>query len=345
MGIKLTAASGGSVELVPTNTASNYTVTVPAATGAVIVSTSGTNILSEAQGGTGSTTGVYGFKNKLINGNFDFFQRGTTNTITTSGMTVADRWQYITDGTLGTGTVFTRQTFTLGQTEVPNNPTYFLQLACTSVNTPTNYIRQRIEKVSTLQGQTATASFWLRTTSGTAACSAQFQQEFGSGGSPSSGVYAIGNTSFTITTTWTKYTITAAIPSIAGKTLGTDNNDALNIGIYFPVGGVSGTYQVAQCQVELGAQATSFDLRPLPTELAMCQRYYGKGRAYGIPRSNDNVFLSYTTFKVDMRAAPTITTSDSSPVQYTEVDAWAGYKSPGVAGSVQIFYWTATAEL
>ena len=33
MGVKLLASSGGSVELVPTNTASNFTVTVPAKTG------------------------------------------------------------------------------------------------------------------------------------------------------------------------------------------------------------------------------------------------------------------------------------------------------------------------
>jgi hypothetical protein len=36
MGVKLQAASGGSVELVPTNTASSFTVTVPAATMTVV---------------------------------------------------------------------------------------------------------------------------------------------------------------------------------------------------------------------------------------------------------------------------------------------------------------------
>lgn len=52
MGIKLAAASGGSIELVPTNTASNYTVTVPAGTGTMVVSgassaiTSGTAVAS-----------------------------------------------------------------------------------------------------------------------------------------------------------------------------------------------------------------------------------------------------------------------------------------------------------
>jgi hypothetical protein len=36
MGVKLAAASGGSIELVPTNTASNFTVTVPAVTGTML---------------------------------------------------------------------------------------------------------------------------------------------------------------------------------------------------------------------------------------------------------------------------------------------------------------------
>ena len=37
MGVKLAAASGGSIELVPTNTASNFTVTVPAVTAVMAI--------------------------------------------------------------------------------------------------------------------------------------------------------------------------------------------------------------------------------------------------------------------------------------------------------------------
>ena len=37
MGVKLAAASGGSIELVPTNTASNFTVTVPASTATMAI--------------------------------------------------------------------------------------------------------------------------------------------------------------------------------------------------------------------------------------------------------------------------------------------------------------------
>jgi hypothetical protein len=47
MGVKLVASSGGSVELVPTNTASNFTVTVPAATGTMLT-TASTAVITQA---------------------------------------------------------------------------------------------------------------------------------------------------------------------------------------------------------------------------------------------------------------------------------------------------------
>jgi hypothetical protein len=50
MGVKLAAASGGSVELVPTNTASNFTVTVPAVTGNVVLTNVTGNVDINAAG-------------------------------------------------------------------------------------------------------------------------------------------------------------------------------------------------------------------------------------------------------------------------------------------------------
>jgi hypothetical protein len=41
MGVKLAAASGGSIELVPTNTASAFTLTVPAVTATVLTDSAG----------------------------------------------------------------------------------------------------------------------------------------------------------------------------------------------------------------------------------------------------------------------------------------------------------------
>lgn len=58
MGIKLAAASGGSVELVPTNTASNFTVTVPAVTGTAVLQNASNNLLMNS--GYGSDAVAYG---------------------------------------------------------------------------------------------------------------------------------------------------------------------------------------------------------------------------------------------------------------------------------------------
>jgi hypothetical protein len=58
MGVKLQATSGGSVELVPTNTASNYTLTVPAATGTAVIQNASNNLLMNS--GYGSDAVAYG---------------------------------------------------------------------------------------------------------------------------------------------------------------------------------------------------------------------------------------------------------------------------------------------
>jgi hypothetical protein len=265
--------------------------------------------LTQVQSGMLGTPQLLGFKNKLINGNFDIWQRGTSGTYTTGANTVADRWQYIDDGTLSTGTVITQQSFTLGQTDVPNDPTYFMQVAYTSVNTPSNYVRTRIENVRTLSGEVATFSFWARVTSGTLACSAQLQQEFGSGGSPSAGVYGIGSTNYTFTTTWTQFTLTTTVPSISGKTLGTNNNDGLNAAIVFPATG-SATVQIAQCQLEAGSTATNFDIRPIGIELQMCQRYlqvYTPPPLRGVVNGTTTAGRMAMVLPVPMRATPTTT--------------------------------------
>lgn len=58
MGIKLVATSGGSVELVPANTASNLTVTVPAVTGTTVLQNASNNLLMNS--GYGSDAVAYG---------------------------------------------------------------------------------------------------------------------------------------------------------------------------------------------------------------------------------------------------------------------------------------------
>lgn len=244
-------------------------------------------------------------KNFLDNGNFDIWQAGRVASSTTGTNILPDRWQYITDGTLSTATTFTQQSFTVGQTDVPNNPKYYLDVAYTSVNTPSNYIRQRIEDVRTLQGETITISGWLKCASGTITCGFQYQQEFGTGGSPSGGVYPAQQT-FTVTTSWQKFSKTFTVNSISGKTIGTDDNSAINIAIILPASGTN-TVSFSQIQCERGSVATSYDVKSLAYELARCQRYYYGGALHGAGCSGGGtsqyIAVSYPQ---TMRAIPTI---------------------------------------
>ena len=60
------------------------------------------------------------FKNRIINGNFDVWQRATSQT--SSGYGSDDRW---TNSNTGSTKTHSRQTFDLGQTDVPGNQHIF----------------------------------------------------------------------------------------------------------------------------------------------------------------------------------------------------------------------------
>lgn len=231
------------------------------------------------QGGVDIAPPVISFKNKIINGNFDVWQRGVSfgNNVYT-----ADRFA---TGNVGSSTVATQQLFTIGQTLVPFNPKYFLRNVITSVAGAGNisYISQKIESVYTFAGQTITLSFWAKSDA-SRPMAFEFEQQMGTGGSPSGPVngFAVGKVN--LTTTWQKFTFTATMPSISGKVLGTNNNDNLNLNFYFDAGAnfnprtnslgqQSGTFDIAQIQVEAGAVATDFEQRPYAMEYVLCLRY------------------------------------------------------------------------
>jgi hypothetical protein len=173
-----------------------------------------------------------GFRNRIINGNFDIWQRGTSHS--TNGYGSADRWN---NGIIGSACTVSRQPFTLGQTDVPGEPLYFCRMAVTSVAGAGNRanLQQRIEDVRTFAGQQVTVSFWAKADAAKP-ISVELIQSFGSGGSPSASVETIGTTKTTLSTSWQKVTVTATVPSISGKTLGTNGNSWLQFNIWFDAG-------------------------------------------------------------------------------------------------------------
>lgn len=217
----------------------------------------------------GTITGAnLGRKNYIINGNFDIWQRGTS--LGSGAGYTADRWRNNLNG----GTIARDQgSFTVGQTDVPNNPEFYYDFDRTVANTGTNlFLEQRIENVRTLSSETATVSFWAKyTTNAPTSLNIRFVQNFGSGGSAN--VFTDLTTTQTITSSWVKYTLTGTIPSISGKTVGSGNYVALqfqnqNLEVF--------DIQIAQVQVEKGSVATDFEYRPIGEELNLCARYYQK---------------------------------------------------------------------
>jgi hypothetical protein len=219
-----------------------------------------------------ATTQIAG-KNKIINGDFGIWQRGTSFSNPASGSYTSDRWAVFYDGTGATRTI-SQQTFTPATAPVAGyEGTFFYRYLLSAVGTSPNYAftAQRIEDVRTFAGQTVTYSFWAKAASGVTLPAPSLRQDFGSGGSTSVTTYASVNPP--ITTSWARYTFTIAVPSISGKTIGTSSY--LELQLNLPV--TANTIDIWGVQLEAGSVATQFSTASggsPQAELAMCQRYY-----------------------------------------------------------------------
>lgn len=220
-------------------------------------------------------------KNAIINGDFRINQRALTST-TTSGSYGFDRWTFIgTDGT----TTYSAQTFATGAAPVAGyEATNYARLVTTgqTLANAASFFSQRIEDVRSFANQTVTVSFWAKSATGTPKVAIELDQQFGSGGSTRV-TTAVGQV--TISTSWARYSASVTLPSISGKTIGT--NSFLSTNLFVSAGsdlnsrtgsmGIqSNTFDFWGVQVESGSVATPFQTATgtLQGELAACQRYY-----------------------------------------------------------------------
>lgn len=216
-------------------------------------------------------------KNWLINGNMEVNQRfgpGGSAANVQNGQFGLDRWALIRDGTGATASLG-QVAFTLGQTAVPGEPTYFLEYNHTVAGSGsvTTGVVQSIEDVRTLAGQQATLSFWAKADAARST-TVLIRQNFGSGGSASVDLSTIVN----LTTSWQKFTYSPTLGSISGKTLGT----AHCLQVFFLCNNVNIVQKldIAQAQLEAGANAGAFQKKTFAEELRDCKRYYQKTFAY-----------------------------------------------------------------
>jgi hypothetical protein len=260
-------------------------------------------------------------KNKIINADFNINQRSFSS-LTCSGTDQYgfDRWFAVSN----TGTVtYSTQAFTAGTAPVTGyEGTNFARMLSTGQTGTAAYsiIAQKIESVRSFANQTITVSFWAKAAAATPKVSVEIAQNFGSGGSSQVNTYA---GQVTLSTSWARYSVSVAVPSISGKTIGTGN--FIQVGLWTSAGtdfnartgslGIqSATIDFWGVQAEAGSTATDFQTAAatIQGELALCQRYYfrsSNGEAYGhhgvgIAKAGNAAMID-VKLPVTMRVKPT----------------------------------------
>ncbi len=174
------------------------------------------------------------YSNAALNGLLEYWNQGASFSTPASDAQLADNIYAHYDGSIGTFAV-TQNAFTIGQTDVPQEPRYNLrwnQTAAGSTQT-VKQVRYKLFGVRSFAGQTMQVTFYAKMGS-SADISIGATQYFGTGGSPSSDVIVTAKTR-TLLTAFSRHTVTLSIPSISGKTIGSGEDDALYINFNLPL--------------------------------------------------------------------------------------------------------------
>jgi hypothetical protein len=264
--------------------------------------------------GTVSPSNTLGFKNLVVNGAFDFWQRGTSGS--TAASFVADRW-----------IINSNSTTHARSTDVPTGFRYSLLMTATSASNAQATTKIESLNCNGLVGEPITLSFWAKSTSGSTQLGTYIthcnsDNDFGS-------TTSIGSTAFfTLTSTWTRYSVTFTSSAPAGILNG------IQLGL-FRSGTESSTTFITGVQLEDSSTATPFEFKPYGMELALCQRYYQHlVPTWGTPRPNGYYIHSTAHFKVTMRTSPSLTLAVNSYGQTIGIqDSNADYYVTGAQGS------------
>jgi len=220
--------------------------------------------------------------NVIINGNFDFWQRGTIFTV---GGYTADRWYWDRDPAAVSGDSVGRNSYSPGTVDnLEGSPSYGLACNLGTAGNSTSVafvMNHRVENVYTFANKQTTYSFAVYS-SVAGSMSVSCQQNFGSGGSSTVEV-AVAKHALVVGFNYIVGTFTP--PSISGKTVGANNYVSLRLWMSAgsnynattgTLGVQTGTRVLSNVNWEPGPVKTAFVPRPLAQELALCQRYYEK---------------------------------------------------------------------
>jgi len=252
----------------------------------------------------------FGFRNRLINGNFVVWQRGTSGSMTTSPTYVsADRWGV--DQASTAGSTFSQST------TVPTGFLYSGKVQRNSSSTTTNNIvlAQALETLNSydLAGQSVTVSFWAKAGGSFSASSNTLNYNFFYGQGTDQSLANMRSNSwtnqtnsggtFTLTTSWVRYSYTVSVPATTTQ---------VGLQFYFTPTGTAGaddSFYITGVQLERSSTASAFEYRDIGRELQMCQRYYETGFTWSGGRYSDGYAILNATFKVTKRTSASMSYS------------------------------------
>jgi len=255
-----------------------------------------------------SNPSTYSFRNKIINGNFDIWQRGITFTTTANtSQYTADRWFEFG----GVSTATTCERITLTYSDLPN---FYLgsrvQRQASNTGTATIAYGQIFETVHTipLAGKKITISFYARRGANFSSASNILQVNVQTGtGTNQDRASLLTQTwtgwsnallqNVTLSTTFQRYTVTFTLPTTVTQ-----------LALFFLYNGVgtagaSDFFDITGIQLEEGTAATPFEQRPTAVEYSTCMRYYERCDFISL----DAVSFANIYYKVAKRRVPDVT--------------------------------------
>jgi len=289
------------------------------------------------------TSGLTGFRNRIINGDMRIDQRNAGASVTISSVFHTDRWQAYEDSD---GVMTAQQ-----NSSAPTGFTNSLKITTTTADASLSALQfacvlQSLEGYNvsdfafgTVSAQSITISFWVR--SSLTGTFGGVVKNTGTGTRSYPFTYSISTAD-----TWERKTVT-----ISGDTTGTwstDNSCGMQIlfglgvgstysgtagawsgsnlisatGAVSVLGTLNATWYITGVQLEAGSTATDFERRPIGTELALCHRYfetsYQNGTAVGTSdtstcvglyaeKENSTQWGYYVSWKTIKRSNPTAT--------------------------------------
>jgi hypothetical protein len=283
-------------------------------------SSASNNIVLDASGnatfaGTAAMASSF-LRNRIINGDMRIDQRNAGASVAVSSLVYTlDRW-----AAFGGGGTMTVQRVAGSASGFQNA----IQITGgAGVTQAQLYQRVEANNCWDLAGGTVTLSFTASSSSLTSLTAYFGSPTSGAADNWGSGATLISQSSVTLSSTPTRFSVTVSLSAGAAN--------GLQIMFYTPAF-TSGTLTITGVQLEVGTVATPFERRQFGQELALCQRYYNRDVLVAVgggatPLVTNRSFFCSVNWPVAMRAAPTMALITTLANTNMNAGAWVNLTS------------------